>query len=137
MENRQILISYLIVWLPYVVCVHGYAWGGRLRQSVAALSHAAPSLVAISMTYIFLIRQGATVAQFVAGSEEGVGVWSLWVSLWPMLLLATFAAGGAHLIWLVVACVKRQWRAWVPVALAGIVMSGFAFVTVAANFPDA
>jgi len=137
MEDREILIHYLVVWVPYVLCVHGYAWGGRLRQWIATLSHAGPSLVAVSMTYVFLIRHGATVAQYVAGSEEGMGLWSLWVDLWPMLLLATFAGGIAQGIWVVVACFKREWWAWVPVALAGALMCGFAFVVVMSNFPDA
>ncbi len=93
MENRSLFIAYLVVWMPYVVGLHGYGRWKRLGQGAVALSHAAPSLVAITMAYIFLIGHGATVRQFVAGSEQGMDVWSLWVGLWPLLLLATFAAG--------------------------------------------
>jgi hypothetical protein len=119
------------------VGIHGYAWWKSLGQAVVGLSHAAPSVVAISMTCIFLIGHGATVAQFVAHSERGMELWSLWVSLWPLLLLATFAAGIAQAIWIIAASVKREWRRWIPVALSGTAMSLFSFVTVASNFPDA
>ena len=137
MENRSLFVVYLVVWLLYVVGIHGYAWWKSLGQAVVGLSHAAPSVVAISMTCIFLIGHGATVAQFVAHSERGMELWSLWVSLWPLLLLATFAAGIAQAIWIIAASVKREWRGWIPVALSGTAMSLFSFVTVASNFPDA
>ncbi len=67
-------LAYLVVWLPYLVGLHAYAWWRHLRQGVVALSHAAPSVVAILMTYIFLIGHGATVRQFTAGSERGMEV---------------------------------------------------------------
>lgn len=137
MENRELFVTYLVLWLLYVVSIHGYARGGRLGQATVVLSHAAPSLVAISMTYIFLINHGATVRQFVGGSERGMNLWSLWVELWPLLLLATFGAALAQAVWFLVACMKREWRAWTPVALLGAIMCAFAFVTVMGNFPDA
>jgi len=130
-------LAYLVVWLPYLVGLHAYAWWRHLRQGVVALSHAAPSVVAILMTYIFLIGHGATVRQFTAGSERGMELWSLWVGLWPLLLLATFGAGVAQAIWIVVASAKREWRVWIPVALLGTAMCVFSFLTVMSNFPDA
>jgi len=137
MENRTLFITYLVVWLPYVLGLHAYAYRRRLGQGVVTLSHAAPSLVAIAMAYIFLLGHGATVRQFVAGSERGMDLWSLWVGLWPLLLLATFGAGLAETVWMIVVSVKRGSRRWIPVALTGTVMCAFAFVTVMSNFPDA
>ena len=137
MENRTLFLAYLAVWLPYLVAIHAYARWRRLRHGVVALSHAAPSVVAISMTYIFLIGHGATVRQFAAGSERGMELWSLWVGFWPLLLLATFGTGIAHAVWIVVASVKREWRVWIPVALLGTAMCAFSFLTVMSNFPDA
>lgn len=137
MENRSLFIAYLVVWIPYVVGLHGYAWWRRLGHGVVVLSHAAPSLVALGMAYIFLLGHGATVRQFVAGSDRGMDLWSLWVGLWPLLLLATFGAGVAQTVWMVVVSVKRGSRTWIPVALTGTAMCAFSFVTVMSNFPDA
>jgi hypothetical protein len=137
MENRTLFIAYLVVWLPYVVGLHAYASWRRLGHGIVTLSHAGPSLVAITMAYIFLLGHGATVRQFVAGSEGGMDLWSLWVDLWPLLLLGTFGAGVAQAVCLFVVSVKRGFRLWIPVALTGAAMCAFSFVTVMSNFPDA
>jgi hypothetical protein len=137
MENRELLVIYAWAWIFYVVGIHRYAQWKRLSHPILVVSHAAPSLVAISMTYIFLISHGATVRQFVAGSERGMDLWSLWVGLWPLLLLVTFGSGITQAGWTIVVTAKREWRGWIPVALFGAAMSGFAFVTVMSNFPDA
>ncbi len=137
MENRALFIAYLMAWLLYVAGIHGYALQRRLAQAAVALSHGVPSLVAISMAYIFLIGHGATVRQFVAHSDRGMDLWSLWVGLWPLLLLATFAAGLAQAVWTIVVVVTRERRDWIPVAVSGTAMCAFSFVTVMSNFPDA
>ena len=89
------------------------------------------------MTYVFLIAGGATVAQFVAGSESGMDLWSLWSDLWPVLLFATAASGFINLVWMIIVCVKKSQRRWISITVAAVIMSAFAFFTVAANFPDA
>ena len=137
MENRSLFITYLVTWLLYVAGIHGYALWRRISHVAVALSHAAPSLVAISMTYIFLIGHGATVRQYVAYSARGMDLWSLWVTLWPVLLLATFGVGVAQAVWTIVVSVNRDRRIWIPVAVLGTGMCVFSFVTVMANFPDA
>ena len=137
MENRTLFITFLALWLPYVVGLHAYAYWRRLGQGIVMLSHAAPSLVAVTMAYIFLLSQGATVRQFVAGREGEMDLWSLWVDLWPLLLLVTFGAGVTHAVWMIVVCVKRGSRRWLPVALTGTAMCTFSFLTVMSNFPDA
>ena len=137
MENRTLFMAYLVSWFLYVAGIHGYALWRRTGHGAVALSHAAPSIVAISMAYIFLIGHGATVRQFVAHSERGMDLWSLWVRLWPLLLFATFGAGVAQAIWTIVVSVKREWRMWIPVAVLGTGMCAFSFMTVAQNFPDA
>jgi len=137
MEKRTLFVAYLVLWTPYVAGLHGYGWRRRLNQGVVALSHAAPSVVAVTMAYIFLIGHGATVRQLVSDSERGMDLWSLWLGLWPLLLLATFGAGGAQAVWMIVVSMKREWRPWIPVALTGTAMCAVSFLTVASNFPDA
>jgi hypothetical protein len=89
------------------------------------------------MASIFLIGHGATVRQFAANSERGMDLWSLWVGLWPLLLVATFGAGAAQAVWTIVVSVKPEWRTWIPVGVLGTGMCAFSFVTVMTNFPDA
>ncbi len=136
MENKPLFIAYLATWLMYVAAIHGYAMWSRISHARVGLSHAAPSLVAISMACIFLIGGGATVRQHVAYSGLGMSLWSLWVALWPLLLLATFGAGVAQAVWTIVASVTRGRRARVPVAALGTGMCVFSFVVVMENFPD-
>lgn len=137
MENRTILFAYLACWCVYLIA--GYVWGHcrRLHLGAVTVSHLVPSAVAIIMIYVFLIGRGATVAQFVAGSESGMNMWSLWFGLWPILLIATAASGFINLVLTIVACVKKSQRKWIPATFAALLMSVFAFFTVGANFPDA
>lgn len=137
MENRTILIVYLVTWCAYVIAAHLWAQRKRLHLGAIMASHAVPSAVALTMTYVFMIAGGATVAQFVAGSESGMDLWSLWFHLWPVLLLGSAASGVISLVWTIVACVKTSQRKWIPITVAAVVMSVFAFFTVGANFPDA
>ena len=125
MENRTLFIAYLVVWLLYVMGLHAYASWRRLGHGIVTLSHAVPSLVAITMAYIFLLGHGATVRQFVAGSEGRINLWSLWVDLWPLLLLGTFGAGVAQTVCLIVVSVNRGLRTWIPVALTGAVVRAY------------
>lgn len=117
METRTLLVAYLGAWLLYLVGVHGYARWRCLSQAAAGLSHAAPSFVAISI------------------------LWSMWVGLsgelWPLLFLGTLGAGVAQAVWIMVVSVKREWRAWIPVALFGTAMCSFSFVIVIYNCPNA
>ena len=137
MENRTIFLAYLVSWFAYLLTAHIWARRKRLHLAGVLASHAAPSAVALVMTYVFLIAGGATVAQFVAGSESGMDLWSLWSDLWPVLLFATAASGFINLVWTIIVCVKKSQRKWIPITAAAVIMSAFAFSTVAANFPDA
>jgi hypothetical protein len=137
MESRTIFLAYLVVWCAYALAAHTWGWQKRLRLAGVIASHAAPSAVAVTMTYIFLLAGGSTVAQFVAGSEAGMDLWSLWFRLWPILLLVSAASGVMSLVWTIIVCVNNSRRRWTPVTIAGVIMSVFAFLTVAANFPDA
>lgn len=137
MENRTIFFAYLAGWCTYLAAA--YVWGHRrrLHLGVVFVSHIVPSAVAIIMIYVFLIGGGATVAQFVAGSESGMAMWSLWFHLWPILLMATGASGFVNLVWTIIACVRKTQRKWIPISTAAVLMSAFAFFTVGVNFPDA
>ena len=68
MENRTLFITFLALWLPYVVGLHAYAYRRRLGQGIVMLSHAAPSLVAVTMAYIFKTRPHG-------GGAEGSAPW--------------------------------------------------------------
>ena len=137
MENRTIFLAYLVVWCAYVVSTHIRGRRKQLHLAGVIASHAAPSAVAIVMTYVFLLAGGATVAQTVAGSESGMNLWSLWLHLWPILLIVTAASGVISLVWAIIVCVKKSQRRWIPLSIAAMVMSVFAFFTIAYNFPDA
>ena len=89
MENRNLLIAFLVVWAAYLFVVHIWAWRKQLPVARIIASHVVPSAVAISMTYIFIISGGSTIAQFVAGSESGMNLWRLWLYLWPVFSIAT------------------------------------------------
>jgi hypothetical protein len=133
MKDRDLFIGLLLVtWMFYVVGVHAYARRKQLGQALVVLSHAAPSLAAISMAYIFLFEQGATVAQLVAGNERGTDLFMLWVVLWPLLLLATLVSGVAQCILTNVVPVV-----WMPVTIWGTIMCAASFVIAGCNFPDA
>ena len=137
MENRTIFIAYLIVWCAYVLVIHIWGRWKRLRLVGVIVSHALPSTVAIVMSYVFLIAGGVTVAQFVAGSKSGMDLWSLWSQLWPVLLFGSAVSGVISLVWTIVMCVKKPQRKWIPITIAAVIMSVFAFFTVGTNFPDA
>ena len=137
MENRTIFIAYLITWCAYVIAVHAWAHRKRLPTAGVAASHTVPTVVALTMTYVFLIAGGVTVAQFVTASEAGMDMWSLWCHLWPILLFGSAVSAVVSVIWTIVACVKKSLRRWLPITLAAVVMSVFACLTVGANFPDA
>jgi hypothetical protein len=137
MENRILFFAYLTTCAGYLLVVHIWAGKKRLPLAGVLVSHAVPSVVAFVMTYVFLIAGGATVAQFVAGSESGMHLWSLWFRLWPILLFATAASAIINFMWAIIACLKKSQRRWIPVSLAAVVMAVFALVAVGVNFPDA
>lgn len=137
MENRPLFFNYLLCWIIYVAAIHIVGRRRHLSAGRIIASHFVPSFVACLMTYIFVIRGGATVVQYVAGSDEGVAHWSLWVNWWPVLLFLTFVSGVVHFAWSIYSSVAKKERRWIPSAMASCAMSLFAFWTVMANFPDA
>ena len=137
MENRPLLVAYVVVWALYVASVHILAGRRSSEHLAGAASHAAPSLVALAMGAIFLVGGGATVAQL-SGGGEGRSLWSIWVDLWPQLLIITLVAGIANFVALT-SCLFRGniGRYRVFVFASGCVMCAFACVTVFFNFPSA
>lgn len=128
---------YLIVWCVYVPATYLWAYRNKLHMAGVTALHAAPAAVAIAMTYVFLISGGATVAQFAAGSDNGLGLWRSWLDLWPVLLIATGVSALVTFILSNVARAEPAHRKWLPLLIAALAMSVFAFFTVGFNFPDA
>ncbi len=135
MENKALFIAYLITWVVSLLTV--YVWARRKQLPLAGVlgSHAVPSIVAVVMTYIFLIAGGATVAQL--AGEPGMDMWSLWFNLWPLFLICTAASGVINLVLSIIFSMKKSQRRWIPITIAALVMSVFAFFVVGSNFPDA
>ena len=71
--------------------------------------------------------------------DDSVGLsdWSLWLKLWPILVFVPLIAGVIQFGCVIAAAAVASQRRWIPIALAGVAMSAFAFLTVAHNFPDA
>jgi len=137
MENKSLFLTFLFTWVVFLLITHIWSHRKGLPLAVATLSHIISSIVAIVMTYVFLIAGGATVAQFVSGSDSGMELWRLWFHLWPILLFSAAASAIIGLIWTIIACIKKTQRRFVPTAIGTTAMSTFAFFTVALNFPDA
>jgi hypothetical protein len=136
MENRPIFIAFLVAWTLYVPIIYIASARLRVRLSAATLSHLAPTSAAIAMTYIFVIGHGESVRQLVSGSERGMDLWSLWVVLWPVLLLTSLISAIANFV-VAIAALKTGSRRHLPVTIPGVVMAIFAFFAVIENFPDA
>jgi hypothetical protein len=138
MENKNILVVYLIAWLVYLLGINAYSLCRHMNMMVTTISHFVP-LVATTMSYIFLVLQGNTVAQFAFSSSnrQNMDLWSLWFRLWPLLLLLSFIAGIVHCAWIIRICFKTSFHRWLPVSITSVLMCLFAFFTVLLNFPDA
>jgi hypothetical protein len=137
MENRSIFIAFLVAWALYVPTIHVASARMRIRLSVSTLSHLVPTIIALGMICIFLIGHGATVRQFVAGSERGVDLWMIWVRLWPLFLLAAFISAILHVMATFAVATTPAARRYLVVTIAGFLMAVFAFAAVYENFPDA
>lgn len=95
-----------------------------------------PFVVALVMTYLFLIQGGATTVQFNVGSPSRMNVWSTWVNLWPPFLLLTAISGIGNLGWAIRCAVTKRLRSRIVIAVAACLLSGLAFFTVASYFPS-
>ena len=96
-----------------------------------------PTLVAINMTYLFILVGGATTVQFNVGSSSAMNVWSTWVRLWPQFMLCSLMNGVGALIWIIVCATKRTQRRSMSLAFASLLLSLLTFLTVASFFPSA
>ena len=137
MENKAILLALIVAWGVSLLSTLVWARTKQLSVSKILCSQAIPIVVVLTMSYIFLICEGATVAQLISGSKSGMSLWSLWFHLWPLLLILTLISGFSNLVWTIVVSLKKPDRVWLPVSITALVMSLFAFFTVAINFPDA
>ena len=134
---KNLLFYYIIAMCIYLIGMHVFAFRKKLSTKIVLFSHAIPTLTALTMTYIFIIGRGETVAQFAAGSETAMNMWSLWVNLFPFLIFGTLGYAIIHFIWLIAAGVNKSTRKWLPIIIASLLMSIFAFFVVLINFPSA
>lgn len=137
MQDRSIFLAFLTCWGLYLVAVYGYSLFRQASLIAATASHIVPTATAMMMIRIFIVGHGSTIAQFVAGSDKGRELWSLWFHLWPWLLLISFLSAMVLLTCTAVVICRSELRKYIPVTVGGALMSGFCFFTVAANFPDA
>lgn len=135
MENRTLFLLFLIAWavcvpVMYVVSIH-------LRASLrfVTLAHIVPTIVALVMAGIFLVGNGATVAQFAAGSQSATNLSTLWGVLWFLFLPVTF--GSSVLLFGATCFAAVRARRYLMATVLGLGLSILALFTVAANFPDA
>jgi len=120
-----------------LLVAHVWARRSGISLGIVFASHAASSAVAIVMTYVFVVSGGATVAQFVAGSEPGMDLWRLWFHAWPVLFFSSGISAAVGLVWAIIACARSSQRRLVPLAFGSFGLSILAFFTVGTNFPDA
>ena len=137
MENSTLFNVYLMTWITSVAGIHLYGNSRHLNHGLICLSHAVPSVVALSMTCIFVIGGGASVAQIASSIPQGMNLWSLWFGLWPLFLFATFVAGVAQALLTLDFALNKSRRPWAPVTTIGTALCTVALVTVLYNFPDA
>jgi hypothetical protein len=89
------------------------------------------------MGYLFWVTGFATTVQFNAGNSSQMSRWSLWVDLFPLLLILTAISGFANLIWLLRSAFTRGQRDRLPAIACSLGLSVLSFFTVATNFPSA
>lgn len=136
MNDRVMIYAYLATWIVYLMVIYGwFRHVGFRRLTIISLSHALPSVIALVMAYIFLIRGATTNIQIIIGLDSGIHIWSLWSHLWPILRYAAIVSGVINLGWLFAVCGRKSWREWIPIALTAALLAGFAFVTVSVNPP--
>ncbi len=99
--------------------------------------HLAPTAIALTMYYIFTMNEGATVAQF-AVAEPRRSMWSLWVGVFPLVIVGAMIWAAGNLIGLLVVLFRqRRWTARATVCTLGLAISVLAFFAAASNFPTA
>ncbi|MFT5205862.1 MAG: hypothetical protein ACI9GC_001163 [Phycisphaerales bacterium] len=67
MSNHDFFNLYIVCWILYLVFVYVYGYRNKLEPTILTFSHVLPSTIALTMIYIFVIKHGASTAQFVAG----------------------------------------------------------------------
>jgi hypothetical protein len=137
MGKQSLLIIFLIAWSLSVFGMHYYAYRKSLYQRVVLFSHSVVSIVAIILAVVFLVADTPMVRQYAAGSEQRMDLWSLWVGLWPIILLVTFVTGIVLGIWSIINGVSPQRRKWFPISLVDTIGCFFAFTTTLYHFPSA
>ncbi len=127
-----------IGWFVLTIVVLVFCWrrlrtpvGGSLRQALGIVAFGAPVACLLAEFYLFAAR-AHPVRQYNDG--PGLGAWSAWVMLWPLLLLATFVGG---LLAFGLAAREDRMRKRVTAWLLLAALNGFSFFGVLTNFPSA
>ena len=129
MDNRIGVIVYFITWLVYVAGIHWYGYSKSLRQSKIFFSHAAPSMIAVSIVYAIFLKLTNSVRPLNPYNlAPGNNASSFFVGLFPFLYATTIVTGIVLCILTIVVWVKRTQRRWIPVTILGAGMCAFSFV---------
>ena len=140
----------LLLLIPSCIayCIYAARVGSKIRRSDTlgaedtralvggfAVSGLGPLGTALIMIYIFLIGGTATTVQL--NADAGRGLWSLWVDLFPALLLVAALSGTGNLVWALRCSLKAPLREKALPAWAATLLSGLTFFTVASFCPMA
>lgn len=101
------------------------------------LAGAVPLAVAITMSYLFLILEGATTVQLNVGSPSRLNVWSTWVDLFLFFLILTAASALGTLVWLIRCAREQAMRLSLPAAFLSLLLAVLALFTVVSYLPSA
>lgn len=133
---RQLVWAFLCTAPLYALAAHLYAWRLRLRQHLVLAGHASPTLAAVCIAWIFLVRGGQTVAQY-ATTPEAHATWHAWVWAWPALLLLLGASGAVHAMATLFVAAERSSRRWLPLTLGGGALCALGLCATFVLAPDA
>lgn len=76
-------------------------------------------------------------AQFAAGSDKAMDLWSKWVYLWPVLRGLTAISVLTYLVLVLVVAARCKTWSWIPTLFVCLLLSVLAFLTVGYHFPTA
>ena len=139
------IFTLIFACIGYVVLVSAsYMWRHFYKsdtKSIRTMWHLlagiAPIATAIGMSYIFLIVQAESVAQFNVGSPSRADAWSLWVDMGRIFIKLSFITFLATIFWTAICAVNKEHRHSIITAIYACLLSILAMLTIAVYAPTA